>query len=261
MFLLLGLVQDSFKYLKSLKYLDLSGTNLLDFDACLFVPLSGLRILRMKNLFLNCSSCWLPIARKTQIQLIGQCSLNDQVYSLNTLPNQLLKTFCTKSSIDCSKDHCDAGQIFISNNSEKLSVIRKTSSLIPTQTLEIILGIIFGLISLLILIIFILIVVRWYQGKSICCCIASFRSKMKNNNETRRQRQYHKQVIETNPAVIESVVTHGANLNIPSNSYDNGGFDDDPTSNTKRKLFNPMFADSSQNETELDEPDFISEYL
>ena len=234
-----GIVQDSFKYLKSLKYLDLSHTNLVEFDACVFIQLFDLHVLQMERLSLNCSSCWLPIAKRHTRQLIGQCLFNGEVKPLESLTDRQLNDVCEKSSIDCSIDYCEPGSILSLNQSERILTNAKHSHSIPTKTIEILLGVIFGILILLILILIIIFFIRWKQGKKFFWC-NWVRNRSSIAEATRRRRQQHKEIINSNPAVIESVVTHGANMNVSAHEYHH-----QETSNHKRKLYNPMFTDTS----------------
>jgi hypothetical protein len=241
-FLPIGIIQDSFKYLKSLQYLDLSSTNLFDFDACIFIQLTGLRTLRIERVSLNCTSCWLPIARENSLQIFGQCLNNRTIQHFDSLTSKQLQHACSKSSIDCSSDHCEPGSIVREGNeTDKLFSIPRSSLIMKNLTVEIILGI----IAFVILTIFIIFLSRWKQGKHLFCCHLSQTTTTTTIAEaTRRRRQHHKQIIDSNPAVIESVVTHGANMNVPPYPHQNYAYLNDDASNNKRKLYNPMFADS-----------------
>ncbi len=151
---------------------------------------------------------------------------------MNSLTAKQLEHVCSKSSIDCSKDYCQPGSILHQPISEKLFSIAKTSPTIKTRTIAFILG----LIVLVIFITFIIIIFRWRKTKKILCCHFPPQTTTTIAEATRRRRQHHKHIIDNNPAVIESVVTHGANMN--------DGYLNDEISNNKRKLYNPMFADS-----------------
>lgn len=245
----LGLVQDSFKYAKSLTYLDLSSTNLYDLDACIFVQLTGLQIIQIESLSMNCTSCWLLIARKNALQIHGECYSNESRRDILSLTNDHLERTCSQTSIDCSKDSCEPGRIKIE---EKKLVQIKTSSLFKTSTILFI----FAMICLTIIFVFLLGFYRWKKKKPIFCCQYPTRKTTTIAEATRRQREHHKQIINHNPDVIESVVTHGANMNVPSYPYQNDGYFNDETSKNKRKLYNPMFADLSTSETS-----FYSEHL
>lgn len=224
---MLGVIQDSFKYLKSLKYLDLSSTNLIELDACIFVQLIALKTLRIEHLSVNCTSCWLLIARKNALQIDGQCLANDTLRQFDTLTDHQLADACSKTSIDCSKDYCEPGSIV----SNQISLIPRTSSLIR-RPLKIFILCVIGLIILKSVI---LIIIRWRRNGQICCC---------HRKRQSTHRDHRKQIIDSNPAVIESVVTHGANMNLSAHSYHNSSYLNDETSKNKRKLYNPMFADS-----------------
>ncbi|CAF0783042.1 unnamed protein product [Adineta ricciae] len=236
-------IQDSFKYLKSLQYLDLSSTNLLDFDACIFIQLTGLQILRIEHVSFNCTSCWLPIARKKALELSGHCLNNQTIQSFVSLTDKQFPYACSKSSIDCSTDYCEPGSLNSTKAMSKSRLSSKTSDRVKTLTAEIIVGILFSIITLVIIILSIVLVTRWKQGRPIFCCHFSQTSPT-IAEATRRRRQHHKQIIDSNPVVIESVVTHGANMNVPPYPHHNYAYFNDETSNNKRKLYNPMFADS-----------------
>lgn len=245
------LVQDSFKYVKSLAYLDLSRTNLYNLDACIFVQLVSLKILQIEYISMNCTSCWLLIARKNALQIHGQCYSNESQRDIRSLTTDHLEEACSKTSIDCSKDSCEPGRI---EYEDKKLIDIKSSSLFKTSTILFILG----MICLSLFIVFLLGFYRWKKKKQIFCCQFSLQRKTTTIAEaTRRQREHHKQIINHNPAVIESVVTHGANMNVPSYPYQNDGYFNDETSKNKRKLYNPMFADSST----TDDTSFYSEHL
>lgn len=258
----LGVVQDSFKYLKSLKFLDLSKTNLIAFDACIFIQLTNLENLHLENLLFNCSSCWLPIARRKTKELRGQCFHLNSSQEIRSLTDRQLDSACEKSSIDCSIDSCEPGSL--SNQSTRVFVSQqeKISKATTKKTIEILLGSIFGVLALLVVVFIFVFVGRWRQGKKIFCC-QSFENRSRIAEATRRRRQQHKEIINSNPAVIESVVTHGANMNV---SQENFGYFHQDTSNHKRKLFNPMFADSTSSneqrrEENLSDDQFYCEHL
>jgi hypothetical protein len=158
---------------------------------------------------------------------------------LDSLTNQQLEHTCSKSSIDCSLDYCEPGSIIHEQNSDKLLSIPKNSSITKTRTIVFILG----MIALSLFILFIISIFRWRKSKKIFCCHFS-QTTTTIAEATRRRRQHHKQVIDSNPAVIESVVTHGANMNVPPYPHNNYAYLNDETSQNKRKLYNPMFADS-----------------
>jgi hypothetical protein len=228
--IIIGIIQDSFKYLKSLKYLDLSSTNLIDLDACIFIQLISLKTLQLERNSLNCTSCWLLIARKNSLHIFGECLTNRTIRHLDSLTNQQLEHACSKSSIDCSKDYCEPGLIIHQSTSDRLVSSVRTSSIIKTRTIVFILGI----IAFVALIILIISIIRWRKTRTISTA----------EETRRRRREHHKQIIDNNPAVIESVVTHGANMNVPSYPHQNCAYINDETSKNKRKLYNPMFADS-----------------
>ena len=248
----LGIVQDSFKYLKSLQYLDLSRTNLIAIDACIFIQLIDLKILLVENLFFNCSSCWLPIARSKTTQLIGQCFLSNSSKQMFLLDDKNLQSNCEKSSIDCSIDSCEPGSLHTYRYIESHPKISRS---LPKKTMEILLGSIFGIVLLFIVV----FVVRWRQGKKIFCCY-SFENRSRIAESMRRRRQQHKEIINSNPVVIESVVTHGANLNV-SSSHQNFGYFQQETSNHKRKLYNPMFADSPSSSEQRRDENFVDDEI
>lgn len=233
------------KYLRSLKYLDLSSTNLFDLDGCIFIQLTSLHILKIERVSVNCSSCWLPIAKKHSIKLYGQCLNNVTIRRLDSLTNQQLHYACSKSSIDCSSDYCEPGFLNLKSNSfssVKISTLTKTSTASKNLTIEIILGIIFSIIGVIIIIIIIILIYRWKQGKKLLCCDLLSIPSSRMISSTRRQRQ--KQIIDNNPTVIESVVTHGANMDVLPYSHRDYTHSNELTSNNKRKLYNPMFTDS-----------------
>ncbi|CAF3988424.1 unnamed protein product [Rotaria sp. Silwood2] len=234
-------IQDSFKYLKSLKYLDLSNTNLLDLDACIFIQLTGLKILSIEHISLNCTSCWLSIARKNSLEIFGQCLNEKKMQHINSLTDKQIQYACSKSSIDCSLDYCEPGSINHQQKSDKLVSSAKNSHTTKKRTIEVMLSIIFSIITLIIVITVIIFISRWRQNKKLFCCHFRQTTKTTTAEETRRRRQ---QIIDKNPTVIESVVTHGANMNVPSYPCQNYAYINDETSNNKRKLYNPMFADS-----------------
>ncbi len=244
----LGIIQDSFKYLKSLKYLDLSSTNLIELDACIFIQLTGLKTLQFERISLNCTSCWLLIARKNSLHISGECLTNRTIRHLDSLTNQQLEHDCSKSSIDCSKDYCEPGLIIHQQISDPLFSLAKTSPLIKTRTIISILG----MIIFVVLITLIISIVRWRKNKTIFCC--QFSPTTSTAEATRRRREHHKQIIDSNPVVIESVVTHGANMNVPSYPHQNYAYVNDETSKNKRKLFNPMFADSPTSDIRQQQP-------
>ena len=121
---------------------------------------------------------------------------------------------------------------------------RKEASFVADRTRHTV-----GVVALLVVIMVMLLVYRWRNGQPLLCCDI-LRAR------TREARRQQKQSDDRNPAVIESVVTHGANMNVPSNLHQNYAYANENTASTKRKLFNPMFDDSpradnrrSQNET------------
>ena len=163
--------------------------------------------------------------------------------TLDSLTDQQLQYACSKSSIDCSSDYCEAGSIARLNSAEKMLAVVNASNQANNRTIEIVLGVIFGLIALFAVILVIVLFIRWRQNKKIFCC--HFLQRQTTIAEaSRRRRQHHKQIIDRNPAVIESVVTHGANMNVPTYPHQNFGFVHDEISTNKRKLYNPMFAES-----------------
>ncbi|CAF1523511.1 unnamed protein product [Didymodactylos carnosus] len=102
------IIQDSFKYLKSLKYLDLSSTNLKDLDACSFNQLVKLQILKIELVPLNCTSCWLRIAYENNIQTLGQCIDVTQTFNLSNSLSTLSR-WCQTTAVNCSTDYCEPG--------------------------------------------------------------------------------------------------------------------------------------------------------
>lgn len=242
-----GVIQDSFKYLKSLKHLDLSSTNLFELDGCIFVQLIALQTLHIDHLSLNCTSCWLVIARKNALFISGQCLANDTLRQFDTLTDYQLDEACSTTSIDCSKDYCEPGSII----SHPFSPFIRTSGLIKTP-LKIIILVVMILIIVKSLI---LVIIRWRKDGRLFCCYSKEKSI---------RRDQRKKIIDSNPAVIESVVTHGANMNLSTHSHYNAGYSNDETSKNKRKLYNPMFADSPTLDVQQDDsPDntFYSERL
>jgi len=211
---------------------------LFDLDACIFIQLTGLKTLKIERVSLNCTSCWLLIARKNSLEISGQCLSNRTIRQLNSLNDQQLEHTCSKSSIDCSLDYCEPGSIIHHQQSDKLFSVLKNSDIKKIPLIIIILG----LIAFIILIIFILSIFRCRKSQNIFCC--HFPQTTTIAEATRRRREHHKQIIDNNPAVIESVVTHGANMNVPQYPHQNYAYLNDETSTNKRKLYNPMFADS-----------------
>ncbi len=213
---------------------------MFDLDACIFIQLTGLKILEIEHVSLNCTSCWLLIARKNSLEIFGQCLNNRTIQQLNSLNDKQLEHTCSKSSIDCSLDYCEPGSIIYQEKSDQLFFLSKNSDIKKIPLIIIILG----LIVFIILILFIISIFRWRKSQKIFCCHFSQTTTTTIAEATRRRRQHHKQIIDNNPAVIESVVTHGANMNVPSYRHQNYAYLNDETSTNKRKLFNPMFADS-----------------
>ncbi|CAM4868123.1 unnamed protein product [Rotaria socialis] len=242
-------VQDSFKYLKSLKYLDLSHTNLLNLDACIFIQLIGLQSFSIELQSVNCTSCWLYIAKKKSPQIFGHCLDEKKIQRIDSLTDEQIKNACSQSSIDCTIDYCDPGSM--KHHQQKVDTLfplDTTPHLTKKRTIKLIFGTLFSIITLSIAIAFIILIIRRKQNKKILCCDLSqttttitTTTTTTTAEETRRRRQ---QIIDKNPGVIESVVTHGANMNVPSHPYENYAYCNDENSNNKRKLYNPMFADS-----------------
>lgn len=236
---IIGVIQDSFKQLKSLKYLDLSRTNLLNLDACIFFQLSGLTTLSIERLLFNCSSCWLSIGRKKSLQILGHCFYNRKLQKIDSLTDEQMQDACSKSSIDCTIDYCEPGSIGYQKKIETVFSLSKDPHITKSRKTEILLSITFSIITLSIIAAVIILLYRWRQNKKPFCCHLA--QTTATAEESRRRRQ---QIIDKNPTVIESVVTHGANMNVPTYSHQNYAYTNDETSNNKRKLFNPMFADS-----------------
>jgi hypothetical protein len=169
---------------------------------------------------------------------------NITVQRLDSLTNEQLHNSCSKSSIDCSRDSCEP-DFDKSYSSDKLSISTTDANSSKNRTLDIILGILFSLIAIAIIITVIILIYRWRKGKKIFCC--DFRSPnsstMSEITRHRYRRQHQKQIIDRNPTIIESVVTHGANMNVPSYPQENAYFNES-TANKKRKHYNPMFKDS-----------------
>ncbi|CAF4550429.1 unnamed protein product [Rotaria sp. Silwood1] len=257
------IIQDSFKYLKSLKYLDLSSTNLFDVDGCIFIQLTGLRTLKIERVSINCSSCWLPIAKKNSIILFGQCLNNMTIQRLDSLTNEQLHYSCSKSSIDCSLDYCEPGSFnfeYKSFSFDKLSDLTKNSNTSKNQTIKIILSIIFSIIAFIIIILLIILIYRWKQGKNLICCqFLSTTTSTMTEITRRHRRQHQKQIINKNPTVIESIITHGANMNVPPYPRHNNEYSTEATSNNKRKLYNPMFMNSPKSDTRYHQSTIVSD--
>jgi len=207
-------------------------------------PLSsiGLKTLQIEHVSLNCTSCWLLIARKNSLKISGQCFNNRTIRYLNSLTDKQLEYTCSKSSIDCSIDYCEPGSII---HEQKLFSLTRTSPKIITRTMAFILG----MIALIIIMIFTIVIIRW---KKNFCCHSPSQTATTIAEATRRRREHHKQIIDSNPVVIESVVTHGANMNVPSYPHD------DENSKNKRKLYNPMFADSPTSDTRQQQSVMVS---
>lgn len=153
----------------------------------------------------------------------GQCLVNDTLRQFDTLTDYQLDDACSKTSIDCSKDYCEPGSIV----SNQFSTVIRQSSLIKTP-LKITILVVIGLIIVKSLI---LLIIRWRKDGRIFCCYS-------------KEQSTRKEIIDSNPAVMESVVTHGANMNLSTHSHHNSAYLNDETSKNKRKLYNPMFADS-----------------
>jgi hypothetical protein len=195
---------------------------------------------------INCSSCWLSIAKKNSIELFGQCLNNITVQRLDSLTNEQIHNSCLKSSIDCSVNYCEPNSFNFeekSYSSSKLSISTKDSNSSKNHTLNIILGILFSLIGIVIIITVIILIYRWRKGRKIFCC--DFLSPTSSTMTGITRRPHHqKQIIDNNPTVIESVVTHGANMNVSSYRHENDAYFNESTANSKRKHYNPMFKDS-----------------
>ena len=216
-----------------MNYLDLSSTNLIDFDGCIFFQLTHLHIFKIERVLINCSSCWLPIAEKNSIQLFGQCLNN---VSVQRLDSPILNP-CSKTSIDCSSDSCQVD--FFGEKSDTFPQA-KTSNSNRNRTLEIALGVVFSLVALLIILTVIIFIYRWRNGKKLFCCHFSPTS----SGLTRHQNE----IMKNNPTMIESIITHGTNMNQPDYHQSTG--------NTKRKLYNPMFVESSSaSRSDMEEDD------
>ncbi|CAF0926112.1 unnamed protein product [Adineta ricciae] len=233
------LVQDSFRYLRSLNYLDLSSTNLFMVDGCIFNQLSTLKLLKIERVLMNCSSCWLPVAKKKSIKLIGQCLDNSTMRNLSSLMDQQLNSSCLKSFIDCSADSCEPGSFDIDSKSFSLSrdssALSKDSNASKNRTIQIVLGVIFSIVALLIIILIVILIYRWRQGKKLFC----WQPFLRSSPSARIQNQHQKQIIDNNPTIIESIVTHGANMDVSPASSPQMNL------NAKRKLYNPMFNNPS----------------
>ena len=188
---------------------------------------------------MNCSSCWLPVAKKNSIQLIGQCLDNSTMRNLSSLTDQQLNSSCPKSSIDCSADSCEPGSFQIDSKAfsslRDASALSKSSDTSKNRTIEIVLAVIFSVVALLIIIFIIILIYRWRQGKKLFCWQLFPRS----SPSAQIQNQHQKQIINNNPTIIESVITHGANMDVSPASSPQAN------SNMKRKLYNPMFNNTS----------------
>jgi len=186
----------------------------------------------------------LPIAKKNSIELFGQCLNNITIQRLDSLTTQQ----CTKSSIDCSVDYCEPDSFNFrdkSLSSGKITSLTETSNTSKNRTIGIVLSIVFSIIAVIIILTVIILIYRWKKGKNLLCCDFLPTTSSKMSAITRRHRRQHqKQMIDNNPTVIESVVTHGANMNVPPYPHQNSSYSNETTSNTKRKLYNPMFKDS-----------------
>jgi len=96
---------------------------------------------------------------------------------------------------------------------------------------------------MVIIITVIILIYRWRKGRKIFCCDFLSPTSSTMTGITRR-RHHQKQIIDNNPTVIESVVTHGANMNVSSYRHENDAYFNESTTNSKRKHYNPMFKDS-----------------
>ena len=167
------------------------------------------------------------------------------------MTNQQLEKSCPKTSIECSTDYCEPDSFNIQHRSLSSDVSSETSDTSKNRTIEIVLGVIFSLIALVIIILITVLIYRWKKGKRLFCC--KFLSTTLS-----RQRQHHKQIIDTNPAVMESVVTHGANMNIPPYPHHDHEYSNEMTANNKRKLYNPMFTNSPKSELSHHQSSIVS---
>ncbi|CAF3418439.1 unnamed protein product [Rotaria socialis] len=248
------IIQDSFKYLKSLNYLDLSSTYLFDLDGCIFIQLTGLRTLKIEHVSINCSSCWLPIAKTNSIALLGECLDKNQIQRLDKLTDKQIHDSCSKSSINCSSNYCEPVSFnfqYKSFSYGQLSDTSNSSNQSKSRAIAIALGVIFSIIaSIIIIMTTIIVVYRWKHGKELQCCdFRTTTSSTKTEITQRHRRQHQKQIINKNSTVIESIITHGANMNVPSYPpHHNDAYSSETTSNTKRKLYNPMFTDSPESD-------------
>lgn len=217
----------------------------MNLDGCIFIQLINLQQLKIERVLINCSSCWLPIAKKNSIELFGQCLNNHTIQRLNSLTNQQIYDSCLKSSIDCSIDYCEPGSFDLEQKSflsDKILISSRSSNASKNRTIDIVLGIIFSIVAIIIILTIIILIYRWKKGKNLLCCdfLPTTSSRM---NEVIQRRRHQKQIIDTNPTVMESVVTHGANMNVQSYPHQNSSQSNEATTNTKRKLYNPMFTD------------------
>lgn len=187
--------------------------------------------------------------KMNSMSIYGQCVNNDKMQQLDTLTNEKIHYSCSGSSIDCSSDYCDPGSFdfqYKSLSNRNSPDTLNDSNDARNRPIVIILSIIFSIIGCLIIITIGILIYRWKNDKELFCCDFLSKSPRTINEITRRHRlQHKKEIINKNPTVIESVITHGANMNVPPYSEDqNDDFSNQTTSNTKRKLYNPMFADS-----------------
>ncbi|CAF3732620.1 unnamed protein product [Adineta steineri] len=249
------IVYDSFKYLNSLKYLDLSSTNLFDLDGCLFTQLTSLHILKIERVSINCSSCWLSKMKKHSIKLFGQCLHNNTIKQLDSLTtDQQIHSSCSKSSIDCSIDYCEPGSFNIESKSFlsiKTSNSVEDSNVSKNRTIEIVLGVVFSLIGLFVIIVIIILIYRWRQGKKIFCCDVLPKTSSTTIATTRNQSR--KQILNKNPTIMESVITHGAEMDVSPYSHHEYEHSDN-----KRNLYNPMFVDSPKSEIRHQSPTMVT---
>jgi hypothetical protein len=202
-------------------------------------------------------------AKKNSVELQGQCLNAVNIQRLDSLTDQQLDGSCSKTSIDCSVDSCQLDSVDVEQQrrlaTNELSLLRSSSQADSNRKIEIILAVVFSLIATMAFAAFIIVIYRYKKGKSLLCCdclqlkattttstAAANAAATKKANH--RDLQYHRHMINRNPTVIESIVTHGANMNLPSHGNQNHAYAQENGSNTKRKLYNPMFADSPKSD-------------
>ena len=162
---------------------------------------------------------------------------------LDSLTDVQLHNSCLKSSIDCSSDHCEPGSFNLNYKSfsfGKLSYLTGNLNESKYQIIAIILSIIFSIIIMVIII----LIYRWKKNKSLLCCHVQLEISSTINAITKDYN--HKQIMNSHPTIIESVITHGVNMNVSSQTHQNHGYSDEINLNNTRKLYNPMFNNCSK---------------